>query len=145
MWSRAALDWSPGLGGEVELAVAVGLDVEELAVDEVMTADAEPDHVVEIGVASARPPRDVVDLQVGVVATRCGALAALLRDDRTTLLPVGVTLGAADVQDPCLLQLAAGGDDGSEVGQAAQVVEQLGADGSEPGEPGRRAMGVDDD
>jgi hypothetical protein len=52
-WSDAPFDWPSGLGGEAELAVAVGFDVEELAVDEVVTADAEPDHVVEVGVASA--------------------------------------------------------------------------------------------
>ena len=49
----AALDWSSGLGGEGEPAVAVGLDGEELAVDEVMASDAEPDHVVEVGAAAA--------------------------------------------------------------------------------------------
>ena len=47
------MDRSAGLGGEGELAVSVGFDVEELAMDEVVAPHAQADHVVEVGAAAA--------------------------------------------------------------------------------------------
>ena len=85
----SAFERPPGAGGEVELAVNVGSKVEVSAVDEVMAADAQADEVVEVGTATFGPPGDVVDLQMGIAAAGCGALAALSGDDGVALFHGG--------------------------------------------------------
>ncbi len=99
------------------------------------------DEVVEVGGAAFGPPADVMDLQVGVSAAGCGAFVALAGQHGTALTKSGQPVSASDVED-----FVVAGPDRCEVDRAGQVVEQLGADGPEPGELGWCVTGgVDDD
>jgi len=92
-------EWPTVLVGERESVGGVAGDVELLLVDEVVAPGAEADEDVEVGGTAVGPPDRVVDLQVGVAASGCGAGAVLAGDHGAALFQCGEAVGAADVQD----------------------------------------------